>query len=751
MHDNTTSTTTSLAQNTITYSTTSPFMTTFTDTHILIFTVPKNISGSQEIFIEYDNAEVILQENDKYNFIFNYKPVSVNSSTTNFSDVSFRCLFTVSSTDGFGGIATTGPIGSKIIDDQLWTNDTAEIKNTLTDKAIVFSEHGINITDSTNISTLEVDGTTTLNTLDVYGETSLNANVVVTAPTKLYDTLKVTGTTKLYDTLDVDGTTTLNTLDVTGTTTLNTLDVTGTTILQKLDVTAPTKLYDTLEVTGTTKLNSVTATNYNLASHCDNTDITVSSQNNLTLVNQNITSKVYGSTTEIPKITVNSKGIITNIATETTSTNAELKLSFNGNGLNVLVDGQPPLNRTVVYDGTREMYVYIGIIASPTAQPNSYVFRDINNFSQMHTLEITNQLTVNNISTDYNGSAANIKIGNYIYHGNKGMSESQICLDGRVYLRGWQTLVEGGGGIDMQHNPIHNANVITGATMQANSSMRAPRYYFDQSAHGNLYIDGSSTWTNNGSNNVQALNLHSDIRVKTNIKDLNDEDTLKLINDLEPVSYLYKNDEEQRTKYGFLAQELIEDLAATTFINKKENSPTIYKLCEIEINTNSEEELLVGTFTLPGVNDSNNTFMVEVGKNIYFDCIAKNSQVAVVTKIENHIITFNIKKTEEIIKFEPPEDFTDYVPMRNILDKECVTEWKGEKLTWNKDTNGIIKAKVLVTGVDLDDMHTVDLTGICALNVSAIQQLTKDKIVLETKVESLEERLAKLEALLLAQ
>ena len=224
-----------------------------------------------------------------------------------------------------------------------------------------------------------------------------------------------------------------------------------------------------------------------------------------------------------------------------------------------------------------------------------------------------------------------------------------------------------------------------------------------------------------------------------------------MINDLEPVSYLYKNDEEQRTKYGFLAQELIEDLAATTFINKKENSPTIYKLCEIEINTNSEEELLVGTFTLPGVNDSNNTFMVEVGKNIYFDFIAKNSQVAVVTKIENHIITFNIKKTEEIIKFEPPEDFTDYVPMRNILDKECVTEWKGEKLTWNKDTNGIIKAKVLVTGVDLDDMHTVDLTGICALNVSAIQQLTKDKIVLETKVESLEERLAKLEALLLAQ
>ena len=745
MHENTTSTTTPLAQNTITYSTTSPFMTTFTDTHILIFTVPKDISRSQEIFIEYDdeddNAEVILHENDKYNFIFNYKPVSVNNSSINFSDVSFRCLFTVSSTDGFGGIATTGPIDpidSKIIDDQLWTNDTAEIKNTLTNKAIVFSEHGINITDSTNINTLDVDGTTTLNTLDVDGTTTLN-------------TLDVTGTTILQK-LDVDGTTTLNTLDVTGTTTLNTLDVYGETSLNaNVVVTAPTKLYNTLDVDGTTTLKSVTATNYNLVDHCDNTDITVSSQNNLTLVNQNITSKVYGSTTEIPKITVNSKGIITSIDTETTSTNAELKLSFNGNGLNVLVDGQPPLNRTVVYDGTREMYVYIGIIASPTAQPNSYVFRDINNFSQMHTLEITNQLTVNNISTDYNGSAANIKIGNYIYHGNKGMSESQICLDGRVYLRGWQTLVEGGGGIDMQHNPIHNANVITGATMQANSSMRAPRYYFDQSAHGNLYIDGSSTWTNNGSNNVQALNLHSDIRVKTNIKDLNDEDTLKLINDLEPVSYLYKNDEEQRTKYGFLAQELIEDLAATTFINKKENSPTIYKLCEIEINTNSEEELLVGTFTLPGVNDSNNTFMVEVGKNIYFDCIAKNSQVAVVTKIENHIITFNIKKTEEIIKFEPPEDFTDYVPMRNILDKECVTEWKGEKLTWNKDTNGIIKAKVLVTGVDLDDMHTVDLTGICALNVSAIQQLTKDKIVLETKVESLEERLAKLEALLLAQ
>ena len=136
-----------------------------------------------------------------------------------------------------------------------------------------------------------------------------------------------------------------------------------------------------LRLTGTTtKLNSVTATNYNLAAHCDNTDITVSSQNNLTLVNQNITSKVYGSTTEIPKITVNSKGIITSIATETTSTNAELKLNVSpGLGLSVRVDGQPPFNGTGVYDGTRSrcICVHRDIPASPTAAvANSYVFRD---------------------------------------------------------------------------------------------------------------------------------------------------------------------------------------------------------------------------------------------------------------------------------------------------------------------------------------------------------------------------------------
>ena len=32
--------------------------------------------------------------------------------------------------------------------------------------------------------------------------------------------------------------------------------------------------------------------------------------------------------------------------------------------------------------------------------------------------------------------------------------------------------------------------------------------------------------------------------VKTNMKDLNDKDTLTLINELEPVSWIYKNDEE---------------------------------------------------------------------------------------------------------------------------------------------------------------------------------------------------------------
>ena len=302
---------------------------------------------------------------------------------------------------------------------------------------------------------------------------------------------------------------------------------------------------------------------------------------------------------------------------------------------------------------------------------------------------------------------------------------------------------------DMRIGWKSNTTPVTSVGIQLNPGMRIQ--WGNTGASGTTFIYGDVQYVPYSERPLLLAYRISDIRVKTEMKDLNDEDTLKLINDLEPVSYLYKNDEEQRTKYGFLAQELKEELPATTFINKKENSPTIYKLCEIEINTNSNEELLVGTFTLPGVNDSNNTFMVEVGKNIYFDFIAKNSQVAVVTKIENDVITFNIKNTEEIITFEPPEDFIDYVPPQNVLDKQCITEWKGEKLTWNKDDNGLIKAKVLVTGVDLDDMHTVDLTGICALNVSAIQQLSKDKVVLETKVESLEERIAKLEALILTQ
>ena len=47
-------------------------------------------------------------------------------------------------------------------------------------------------------------------------------------------------------------------------------------------------------------------------------------------------------------------------------------------------------------------------------------------------------------------------------------------------------------------------------------------------------------------------------------------------------------------------------------------------------------------------------------------------------------------------------------------------------------------------------MHTVDLTGICALNVSAIQQLSKDKLTLEAKVEEQQKKIDSLESRLTA-
>ena len=574
--------------------------------------------------------------------------------------------------------------------------------------------------DLTVESMLQVIGKATLNdTLNVSGDITVGSNLEING------TLIVNSAASYLSYVETLGLTVHGITILDGDTTLDSnLTVGGTTTLK-----GDTTLDSNLTVGGTTTLKGVTADNYNLGGHCDSNSITVTGSDKLSLINQNITPATYGSDSNKPIITVNEYGIITNISSVPSMNDIKEDITFDidGNGITINSTATP-----VVYNGEATKTVTIHSSATADATADTIVYRNSGNSSTFK------NITVENIDADFVDTAIlNIS-------GSLNIDSSSLIFY-RKLLFAWA-----GGTIDPYPDNI---------AIQLNPGMKIQ--WGNTGASGTSYLDGTSAAV--ASNVLSSdfpptpvfvtvpLIIPSDIRVKTNIKDLNDEDTLKLINDLEPVSYLYKNDEEQRTKYGFLAQELKEDLSATTFINKKKNSPTIYKLCEIEINTNSEEELLVGRFTLPGANDSNNTFMVEVGKNIYFDFIAKNSQVAVVTKIENDIITFNIKKTEEIIKFEPPEDFTDYVPLRNILDKECVTEWKGEKLTWNKDTNGIIMAKVLVTGVDLDDMHTVDLTGICALNVSAIQQLTKDKIVLETKVESLEERLAKLEALILAQ
>ena len=177
-------------------------------------------------------------------------------------------------------------------------------------------------------------------TLGVTGATTLSSTAAITGNTTVGGTLGVTGATTLSSTAAITGNTTVGgTLGVTGASTLNSVAVTNNaTVGGTLGVTGNSTIGGTLGVTGqiTGNITGAVTGNASTATALQNArsitidgDVDASATDfdgtgNITLtttldtVNSNVGS--FGSSTAIPVVTVNGKGLVTGVSTASITT-----------------------------------------------------------------------------------------------------------------------------------------------------------------------------------------------------------------------------------------------------------------------------------------------------------------------------------------------------------------------------------------------------------------------------------------------
>ena len=174
----------------------------------------------------------------------------------------------------------------------------------------------------------------------------------------------------------------------------------------------------------------------------------------------------------------------------------------------------------------------------------------------------------------------------------------------------------------------------------------------------------------------------SDIRIKTNINDINDNEALLKIMRIEPKTYNYI-DTIQRTSsnvYGFIAQQIREVIPEAVEIISK-FIPNIYKLVPI----------------------NNNKFILDDNKDLKIDDIL---QIYTLNSIEEtKILEINQIMIDDIIKYE-------FIIDKYINDNE-----------------------IFIYGSYVKDFHILDKSYLYTLNICATQQIYKDICLLSSNLD----------------
>lgn len=208
------------------------------------------------------------------------------------------------------------------------------------------------------------------------------------------------------------------------------------------------------------------------------------------------------------------------------------------------------------------------------------------------------------------------------------------------------------------------------------------------------------------------IDVASDNRIKTNIRDISSNSALNIIRKIQPKMYNYKDYIKKGTKinYGFIAQEVFQECEDS--INKiTDYIPNIYSLCEIQNNC-----LIFDTFSTKDFDKNCNTIKLKLFDN-------KNNETIINVK---EILTDNSLLINEKIKngqyFVYGQEINDF----HSLEKNVI-------FTLTTSAVKELDSTIEDLKTELKQTHSVVVsqkTQIDALNseLSELKQLVKDLI-----------------------
>jgi hypothetical protein len=232
-----------------------------------------------------------------------------------------------------------------------------------------------------------------------------------------------------------------------------------------------------------------------------------------------------------------------------------------------------------------------------------------------------------------------------------------------------------GGALPAAKLHVGSGATTTGNIYQKYLSVYLQEGYALQTLTNECAIFDSSLWCKD------RVTASSDVRIKTNIQDINDDLALQKILQIQPKTYEYidKVERGNDTVYGFIAQQIKEVIPEAIKLQKG-IIPNIYKVCKC-------------------VND-----IITISGGI--ENLKVNDEIDVVIK-NNETKRFNIiEVNEDSIKIN-----------ETINDDEC-----------------------FVIGSHIEDFHALDKTYIYTLNVCATQELYKIIQDLQNRISILENK-----------
>ena len=203
----------------------------------------------------------------------------------------------------------------------------------------------------------------------------------------------------------------------------------------------------------------------------------------------------------------------------------------------------------------------------------------------------------------------------------------------------------------------------------------------------------------------------SDIRIKKDVEDINDDSALDQVLRLQPKTYKYKNTLERGNKkvYGFISQQ-VEDVIPEATTKTTNFIPNIYEHCEYS-NT-ILNNIPHSTITLPTDYD------------IATLSVAMNSS--------------NISTRVRVINENSESSELDFVLTSNVSGYGLMTE------DITDFTNN--SSNVFVYGTEVEDLTTIDKSYLYTLNVCATQVLSRKIDTLEASNSAMMSRIEQLES-----